>query len=91
MFRGLDQIASGKEIDEKIQQIVAQADRDNSGSLDIDEFVAWFGAVYTEKLDKEARKQFNKIDTNSSGLVSLASLKPFVEQVDRSFELVAIS
>jgi hypothetical protein len=81
MFRGLDQIASSQQIDDKIQQIVAQADRDNSGTVDQDEFVAWYESVYLAELGGEARRIFTKLDKDGSGSLDREELKSFVQEV----------
>ncbi len=81
MFRGLDQIASGNEIEDQIQQIVSDADKDKSGSLDLEEFAAWYRSVYVGKLDREAKIQFDKIDFKSCGFIDISTLKAHVQTV----------
>lgn len=81
LFRGLEQIASDQQIEDRIQQIVAQADRDNSGTVDLEEFSAWYQSVYLAELDGEARRLFVKLDTDKSGSLDREELKSFVEQV----------
>jgi hypothetical protein len=81
MFQGLDQVASSDQVQDRIRQIVAQADRDNSGSLDVEEFVVWYESVYEAELDGEAKRIFAKLDKDGSGSLDREELKVFVQQV----------
>jgi Ca2+-binding EF-hand superfamily protein len=81
MFRGLDQIASSQDIEAKIENIVVDADRDKSGTLDLDEFIAWYDSVYMVKLDREARRLFKRLDKDGSGSLDREELKDFIQEV----------
>ena len=67
-------------MEEKIKQIVAEADRDKSGTLDVEEFVAWYGAVYSAELEREARAHFKRLDQDGSGSLDREELRSFVEE-----------
>ena len=81
MFRGMDQLASDAEVDERIKQVVAQADRDQSGTVDLDEFTEWYESVYMLELDGEARRVFARLDKDGSGSLDREELREFVQQV----------
>ncbi len=68
-------------MEEKIKQIVAEADRDNSGTLDVEEFVTWYESIYTAELGREAKRHFAKLDKDGSGSLDRDELRSFVEEV----------
>lgn len=74
-------------MEERVQEIFNQIDKDNSNSIELDEFKAYAGAINGLVLEGQTPEQvFNMIDVNGDGKLTPEELKQYIQEHASQFQ-----
>jgi len=74
-------------MDARVQEIFSQIDKDNSNSIELDEFKAYAGAIKGLVLAGQTPEQvFKMIDANGDGNLTIEELKQYIQEHSSQFQ-----